>query len=269
MYNNKNRVILSLSILISILVGFASYTAITSNYFYNKEAPYWRTQSIGQDFINLYLIIPSILLTAVAGYIKWKNALLIWVGVILYLLYTYLIYCFNIHFNIFFLVYCMILGICFYSLLYFFYKYYNESSEYITKPYFSKITGVYFLIISVGFYFLWLYDIIPAIMNNKIPQTIIDAGLFTNPVHVIDLAVFLPGVFITGILLLKGRKIGFLFAPVILSFFILMDITIIVLSMIMSKGDYSVALVMGILGLISLALLVLNFGIKKEVYYET
>jgi hypothetical protein len=119
-----------------------------------------------------------------------------------------------------------------------------------------KFTGVYFIFVAMIFYFLWLSEIIPAIAGSTVPQSLAEAGLITNPVHVIDLSVLLPGIFITGILLLKGKKPGIILAPVILMFFVLMDITIAFLIVIMKiKGledDLTIAVIMSVLALISL-----------------
>src|ERR1700740_3180814 len=143
-----------------------------------------------------------------------------------YFLYTYLIYCFNIHFNNLFLFYCAILGLSFYSFFYYFYITVAKPVIEITNPTLKKITGIYLLFTSCLFYFLWLSEIVPAIETNATPKSIKEAGLFSNPVQIIDLSILLPGVLATGILLLFNRKIAFHFTPILLTFFILMDLTI-------------------------------------------
>ena len=124
----------------------------------------------------------------------------------------------------------------------------------------AKTTAVYFLIIAVLFYALWLSEIIPASIQGYLPQSLVKTGLFTNGVQVIDLALFLPGIFIIGVLLLKQSYLGYLFAPAILTFFVLMDITIAVLTAILYlkkvEGDLSVMVVMGLLDVFSFVLLV-------------
>jgi hypothetical protein len=44
------------------------------------------------------------------------KAFLVWSGVLLYLIYAYVIYAFDVHFNSLFLVYIAILGLSFYAL---------------------------------------------------------------------------------------------------------------------------------------------------------
>lgn len=97
-------------------------------------------------------------------------------------------------------------------------------------------------------------------MHNQIPGNLDGMGLPTNPVHVIDLSVFLPGIFITAIFMMKRKPLGLLMAPVLLVFFVLMDLTIGWLSVIMKwKGmgtDVSLSFVMMILAIVSTTLLI-------------
>lgn len=43
-----------------------------------------------------------------------------------------------------------------------------------------------------------------------------DTGLATNPVHVLDLAIFLPAMALAGVLLARRHASGFGLAPVVL-----------------------------------------------------
>jgi len=62
---------------------------------------------------------------------------------------------------------------------------------------------------------------------------------------VIDLSVFLPAIFITGVLLWRRSAPGFALAQVLLSFFVLMDITIGVLDLIMKQRGLAETMTMG------------------------
>ena len=127
----------------------------------------------------------------------------------------------------------------------------------------ARIIAVYFLIISSGFYFLWLSEIIPSAIKNTIPQSLTDVGLVTNPVHVLDLSVFLPALFITSILLFRKKALGFILAPVLLVFCILMNITIGTLQVMMTQrgveSGYEITIIMLILAVLSGVLLVYYF----------
>ncbi len=267
MNNRMDKAILLISLLICVLTLITSYFGFFTSGFYDLETSNWKSQSIGQDAINLLFIAPVLILTIYLGYNKGFYSKLMWAGTIVYIIYTYLIYCFNVHFNQFFIVYCTIVGLSFYSLIYFFIKD-DRWAKKLKGNKFTNLVGIYFLIISIIFYFLWLQEIIPSIKKGSIPQSIINAGLFTNPVHVLDLSIVLPGIFITGILVLRKKRTGIYLAPILLMFFVLMDVTIGSLVLVLKfrghKADISVVIIMGTLAVIS-SLLLMNY--KK--YLET
>lgn len=251
---------LTLSLVLAALIIFASIYGLLTPAFYFAETLNWQAQSVGQDEINLFLISPALIITAIAGR-KNKIAFWLWSGVNLYLIYTYAIYCFDIHFNKLFVIYCLIFGSSFYSFVYFVVSQINEP---ITNEIYNKIVikviAVYFLIISCVFYFLWLSEIIPAIVLHTLPGSIIETGLFTNPVQVIDLSIVLPGFFLTAIFLIRKKSAGLLLLPGVLVFCILMDITIGWLTIVMKmkgvEAGYSITIIMSFLSVLSAVLLV-------------
>jgi len=76
-------------------------------------------QTFEQNIIDLLFVAPSLIISGVFAARKNRNAFRIWSGVVLYLTYTFTIYCFDVHFNKLFLVYCLGLGFSFYSLVFF------------------------------------------------------------------------------------------------------------------------------------------------------
>ena len=258
--NDNFKEVIALSVPLALLVTGVSLVGIYSPNFYANETFNWQVQALGQDIIDLVLIVPVLVATAMITLKNKKTGILLWGGVVLYLVYTFVIYSFDVHFNKLFIAYCLALGISFYAFLYFIYTQLKESSIItLSSATVRKAIGVYLITISILFYFLWLSDIIPAIVSGTTPKILLDVGLPTNPVHVIDLAIFLPGIFITGILLLRNKKLGLILTPVMLVFFILMDITIGSLSVMMQQkgleGSFILIFVMGVLALFSLVLL--------------
>jgi len=266
---NNDPAILWLSFSLAILVAVSAFVGLSSPGFYARETPNWQAQSEGQDMADLFLVTPALLLTAIGAYLKRKGALLAWAGVLVYLLYTFLIYCFAVHFNQLFLLYCFALGLSFYSLLWFIYTQMKEPgrvSLFSAVP--RRLTSVYLFVLPVLFYFLWLSEIVPALVNKEVPLSVVQTGLPTNAVHVIDLAVVLPGIFISGIFLWKKKRIGYIMAPVLLTFFILMDLTIGGLVLVMKgKGvdaEMVLAGVMGGLALLSAVILAVYIRKMKQ-----
>ncbi len=260
MHNNQVKTILALSLPLAGLIIVSSYIGLSAPGFYSQETLNWQIQSRGQDMIDLFLVSPLLIITTLLIAKKNKIVVSLWAGVNLYLVYTFTIYCFDVHFNKLFILYSLILGLSFYSFLYFVFLKRNKVAPInLNKKTLVNITAVYFISISCLFYFFWLSEIIPSILDQTTPKSLIETGLATNPVHIIDLSVILPGMFITGMLLFKKRFLGLIFAPVMLVFFILMDITIGGLIVLMKTkglgGDYLIVAIMAILGLISLVLL--------------
>lgn len=264
---NDSFLVLALSIPLVVLIAGVSMVGIFSDDLYRDETLNWKIQASGQDVIDLILIIPVLISTTLILLINKGRGLPIWSGVILYIIYTFVIYSFDIHFNKLFLYYCLILGLAFYSFLYFSYRQlWQTNGAFNGGKIIRKVIGTYFILIAVFFYSLWLSEIIPAMTSNATPKNLMDVKLPTNPVHVLDLAVVLPGIFITGVMLLRNKKVGFVFAPVILVFFILIDITIGSLSIMMQQkgleGNLALAIVLSALAFFSLVLLI---GYMKEV----
>jgi hypothetical protein len=259
-----------LSLITCLLIIVASYPSLIHADFYQKETDNWQVQSNGQDIINLFCIVPALLIAAVFTLRNKAYGYLLWLGCLLYLVYTYTIYCFNIHFNQYFLIYCAILGLCFYQFIFILLKTIKTVYFKTGASGFNRITGTYFLLISVLFYTLWFKDIVPSLISNSVPVSLTEVGLFTNPVHVLDLSIFLPGIFIVGILIFKKMKLGHLMAPIILTFFILMDVTIAILAILMNNNGLTdnagVAFIMLILAAFSALLLVRNLTICNYSY---
>lgn len=260
----KEKIVPVLSLPLAAFIIIASATGLLTPGFYAKETRPWAIQSTGQDAIDLFFIAPLLMAVTILVYQKNKTALPIWAGVNLYLAYTFAIYCFDVHFNRLFLFYCFCLGLSAFSFLYFLIVLKKESPGYnVRQKTPLRFIGIYFIIISVLFYLLWLADIFPSLLYNKIPDKLVETGLITNPVEILDLSLILPCVFTTGILLLNGKSMGFVLTPVLLSFIILMDVTLSVMNLTAYlKGmstDTSIAFVMGMLAIFSIVLLIIFF----------
>jgi hypothetical protein len=172
-----------------------------------------------------------------------------------------------VHFNILFPVYCLILGVSAFAFLVLLRSLVLDQTVYSAGRQLSRIAAGYFLGISILFYLLWLSEILPAVFTNTVPASVTVVGLPTNPVHAIDLSVFLPALCITGVLLLKMHPVANPLAVMLLTFMVLMDLTIAGLTLIMREhdlpGNPAVALAMVLLAAVSAFLLVLFMRTMK------
>jgi hypothetical protein len=261
MVMNKNPIILLLSLPLVVLTAIVSYAGIFMESTYARENTFYAAQGIGQDIVNLFIVVPVLFIVSIFAWRNSKLALLIWSGAVFYLAYSYTIYCFGLHFNNLFIAYCLILGLSFYSLIYFVILSLKENvSEWFSKELSTKVTGIFLIVIAVLFYFIWLSEIIPAIFKNTIPTSIIESGLLINPVHVLDIAICLPALIITGIALMKKKNIGFLLASTMMIFCIFMALAIGAMVFVMKakklEANLNLAIVFGLITLISSLFLV-------------
>lgn len=258
-----NKTVLALSLLLALLVAFVSIVGITNPATYAQETPNWQAQSIGQDYVDLLLVVPFLLISTILVYTGRKRAIYLWGGALSFLLYTFTIYCFDIHFSSLFVIYCAVLGLSFYLFMYFLYE---HIKHHIINGFAdikeAKVTGFYFITIAAVFYLIWLAQIIPSITTAKLNPDLVNVGLLTNPVHVIDLSVCLPAFFIVGVLLLKRNELGYALAPVMLTFSVLMDLNLAGLMLFMhSRGIETsnvLITIMVTLSILSIVLLILT-----------
>jgi len=115
---------------------------------------------------------------------------------------------------------------------------------------------------------LWLSEDIPALLTGKIPQTVMESGLLTSPVHVLDLGLYLPAMIITAILLWRRKLSGYIVAIPLLVFNILTGIGIVAAQFAASsKGlaaSLGVELFIAVIVVVSLVLSVLFLREVKE-----
>ncbi len=199
---------------LSLLIAAASLGGLFISGMYSRETAFAAAQALAQDVIDLIIVVPTLLISSVLIRKGSKYSYFIWLGAMMYVAYTFVIYCFGVHFNDLFLVYCFTLGLSFYSIT----TILASTDSHAVMSWFDEkksnnVVIAYLWIIALLFSAQWLKEIIPAMINNDVPQSVKDAGAFTSAVHVLDLSIFLPGFFVAAVLLRKRHPIGYLIAP--------------------------------------------------------
>jgi hypothetical protein len=139
-----------------------------------------------------------------------------------------------------FVFYCFTLG----SSFYLFVLLITELYRFDIKSWFEnrlplKSIASLLIIIALMFYGLWFSDILPAIFNNSVPESVSNYSLLTNPVHVLDISFMLPGLIITSVLLIKRKKTGFILAPILLVFTIMLSLSLIAMAVLLKVRNVS------------------------------
>jgi hypothetical protein len=257
-----------LSMLIAFLALIASSAGLFLKSTYARETTSYALQSVGQDIENIVAAAALLLMVYFVSKGSVK-AFLVWMGVLLALIYSYVIYAFAVHFNSLFLVYVAILGLSFYTLVDGLIHLHLEGLQ----PYFAantkaRLVSVFLLVVAILFYFQWLSEDIPALFTGKIPQSVIENGLLTNPVHVLDMGLLLPAMIITAILLWRRKLLGYILAIPLLVFSILTGIGILAIFVAMSiKGmptSLAVELLFAVIIVVSFVLCVFYVREVKE-----
>lgn len=209
---------------LAALVAVASGAGLFWPQTYAQERPLWAAEGMGGDAVNLALVVPVLLASAIFARRGSLTARTAWMGTLFYLIYNFLIYTFAVHFNALFLVYCGALGLGALALAG---SLPALPSEEIAEAYGPgapvRLVAVLFFLFATLVAVGWLREDIPALLSGQTPQSIREVGLFTNPPHVLDLSLLLPGLFITAIMLLRRRPLAFVLAPALMTFLALMS----------------------------------------------
>jgi hypothetical protein len=250
-----------LTVPISILLAIAAGGGVFISGLY-RDNPDFIAQARGQDFVSLAVVLPTMIITAFLAYRGSPRARLLWLGGLVYLVYTYVVATFDVEFNSLFLVYVALLGCSLYALI----------GGLVTakmagikagfsKEALAKAISIYLAILAILFYFMWLSEIIPALMAGKIPQSVQANGTPTNAVHVLDMAWILPAFCITAFSLWRKQALGYTLAGALLSYSVLLILAILGMVIFMVEGGHPVVVpqvvIFGTLLAISLGMLIL------------
>jgi len=234
---------------------------------YERDAVSMAAQGMGQDLVDLFLVVPLLLVSFIFYTRGSRVAALIYGGTLFYILYSFVIYCFGVHFNKLFLHYCVTLGLSVYAFILFMAAIRKEDvgNWFAEAP--VKLVSGYLLFVALVFYTLWLSTLLPALISNTIPRDVEEYGLLVNPVHVVDIAFALPGLILGSVLLWNKRSIGYLIASIALVFMILLTIAlagmVVMLSVREIGEDFTVAIVFAALALTSIVFTILFFSKTK------
>ena len=224
---------------IAVLAGIAAGAGFFIDDLY-RDTPLNAAQAVGQDLITLVVALPVLVFGAILAVRGSRRAHLVWLGALVYLVYTYATYALAIQFNPLFLVYVALLGCSLYALI----GGLATTDFAGIKARFSrgtpvKAVSIFLAIVAVLFYFVWLSEDVPALLAGEVPQGVIDSEAPTDVVHVLDMAWILPAMALTAIWLWRGRAPGYALAGLLLSFLSLLVLAI--MSMIVFEVLYGLA----------------------------
>jgi len=240
---------------ITLLTAAVSAAGLWWRPLYAHETRSWAAQGIGQDAVNLFVAVP-LLVTALIGIRRhsWR-AFLLWLGVVIYLAYSYVLYAFFVHLGPAFPAYVALLGLSCYALL--------TAAIQMPRPLIVRelaamprdVPAETLLFVQAALFgAAWLADISGALAHGTTPNGLLELGFPVNPIHVLDLAFVLPAMMTTAVLLQRGSPYGRLFVVPLLVFSALMGGAIVGMTVAMTAhGVPASGLIAVVIGLFAVA----------------
>jgi hypothetical protein len=194
---------------ISTLTLISSAMGILVASTYARDASDWATQARAQDAANV-VAVAALLVGAYLTFRGSPRGFQVWAGVLLFLTYSFVIYSFASSFNELFLLYVADLGLLVYTLLGAVVRLdFGRASQSLAIGARSRqALGVVLVLLGLLFYVLWLSQDVPALLNDTVPASVTQAGLLVNPIHVLDMGLYLPAFILAGVSLLRNRALG-------------------------------------------------------------
>ena len=254
------------TIAIASLVAITALAGLFWPATYARETPYVRTGGYASDLVDLFLVVPVLLISGIKAYRGSVPARLVWLGTQGYLLYNFVIYAFGVHFNALFLVYCATLSLCLFATLF---SLPFVSLEQIAQAYAPraprKTIAIVFLVLAIQTAASDLRSDIAAILAGRVPQDVTDATTPVNFVHVLDLGFLLPALCITAILLFRRRASSYVLAPALLTLLAIMSLELVSILTVMGRAGFGMSLPM----IIFFVVLAVGFTVLLWFYFAS
>lgn len=153
------------------------------------------------------IVVAAILVLLVRPGVTSTASYLARLGLLGYLLYSYLIYVTGVPMNRVFLVYVVIVSLSGAGLLGGLHHLVVRPPASTASPRLTRATGWVLVVTAVLFAGLWLSMLLPYALGGPSPEPE-GVGGTPFPVFVLDLAAVLPAIAAVGVLLLRGRAVG-------------------------------------------------------------
>jgi hypothetical protein len=162
----------------------------------------------GTDAAILGICIPLLLL-AVNLYLKGKNKAKVFLsGVLVSFLYLYATYAIKMAYNSFFLLYVILFSLSLYGFIISYKDIYSKGSESLfSNDYNKKWIGIFLIVMGLFTGIAWVAEPAISLFTDFVPVLEIYPSLFT---HAVDAAIMVPIFIVSGVMILKKNKKGYI-----------------------------------------------------------
>jgi hypothetical protein len=207
-----------LTLPIGVLLAVASGTGVFVDDFYARETATLQAMTEGVDLFLLVGVLPLFVVSAILAWRGSLRAMMVWLGLLGILIYNY-------GFNTLFLVYVALCGCGLYAFI--------GGLAAVDLPSITarfsantprKSVSVFLVVVAALFYLVWFREIGVALLAGQVPLSVANWNVPTSAVHVIDMAIVLPGILIAAVWLWRGNALGYVLAGVMLVLILTMGI---------------------------------------------
>lgn len=164
--------------------------------------------TISQDLITILAALALVFLSLKTGDNDTKKQIVV-ISLLAYVFYGYGIYVIERLYNSFYLLYMAIFSLSFWALVYSLASIDKDTLKNIKAPKWIKNVSAGFLILTaLLFYFLWTSQLLPLMQTGEK----ID---FLYSIYILDMALVLPAILVSAVLIIKKNPLGLVFAPIL------------------------------------------------------
>ena len=199
-----------LSWIVLALMALSGVVMLVVNDLLAEESPWGREAFRGGELVSLVVAVPLLARALIAVRRGSTRAQAVWIGMLLYAAYNYAYAVFGSTFNDAFLIHIGAFSASVFALACAMpaldYARIEEAFRYVRA---AKAVGVFLVIVGVGQGLLWLFILVRNAITGEVLHDIPVSG--QHLVFALDLALLVPSLILSGILLARRRPFGFLF----------------------------------------------------------
>ena len=169
----------------------------------------------GNDLITLFLVVPLLICALIKIKRGSQRAILLWMGLLDYMLYNFAFYLFGAAFNWFFLIYTALLGLSIFALIFGLASMdMNGITQSIRPRMPIKWIAAYMLFVATGLTVIYVMQSLGFIFAGEIPPIVTRTGHPTSIVFALDLTLLVPFLALGAFWVLRRKAWGFVLAGI-------------------------------------------------------
>lgn len=176
---------------------------------YGKETAALADAATAQDIVGVLLVAPLLVVLGARAARGSLRAYLGWSGCVAFSVYNYAICAFSVQFGALFLLWVAVLGLSTVALAGGLSALGTGSATARFGARSMPVAGWFLIAIGALFALLWLSEIVPDLLAGAPSRSASEWRVPTSPVHILDLAFFLPAAITSGALLLRRHRWGY------------------------------------------------------------